>query len=244
MGAPKLRVFAGPNGSGKSTIKDQIPSRLISLYVNADELEKSAKQNGLIDLTEFSLALSGQDLRSFIIQHPLTAIAGLQEDANRLIVEGQKVDLRAVAINSYHAAIIADFVRHKLLEQQISFTFETVMSSIEKIRFMERAQRLGYRTYLYFVATDSAEINIRRVANRVEDGGHDVPTTKIIERYTRTLSLLPDAISAANRAYVFDNSGDESVFLAEVTEGVEIEFQQNSMPDWFINAYLKKAWQP
>ncbi|MEN5143673.1 MULTISPECIES: zeta toxin family protein [Pseudomonas] len=146
-------------------------------------------------------------------------------------------------VNSYHAAVIADLIRHQLLERRISFTFETVMSSSEKVRFMEAAQQMGYRTYLYFVATDSPQINILRVANRVDDGGHDVPRDKITQRYARTLSLLPEAISAANRAYIFDNSGDESVFLAEITDGATLEFHQDDMPDWFINAYLSRVWE-
>ena len=108
---------------------------------------------------------------------------------------------------------------------------------------MEAAQQMGYRTYLYFVATDSPQINILRVANRVDDGGHDVPRDKITQRYARTLSLLPEAISAANRAYIFDNSGDESVFLAEITDGATLEFHQDDMPDWFINAYLSRVWE-
>jgi predicted ABC-type ATPase len=244
VGAPKLRVFAGPNGSGKSTIKDQVPPRLINLYVNADELEKSAKSTGYIDLNDYGLELTLEALRSYLSQHPLMIKAGLQKDVERVALDGRRIDLRAVDINSYHAAVVADFIRHHLLDRRISFTFETVMSSSEKVRFMEAAQKLGYRTYLYFVATNSPEINILRVANRVEDGGHDVPKDKITQRYDRTLSLLPEAISAANRAYIFDNSGDESVFLAEITDGATLEFHQNDMPDWFINAYLSQVWEP
>jgi predicted ABC-type ATPase len=243
VGAPKLRVFAGPNGSGKSTIKDQIPARLVNLYVNADELEKSAKTTGFIDLSDYGLELTEQALRMYLTQHPLIIRAGLQESTGQLTLSGQKIDLRGVDINSYHAAVIADLIRHQLLERGISFTFETVMSSSEKVRFMEMAQQMGYRTYLYFVATDSPQINILRVANRVDDGGHDVPIDKIIQRYARTLSLLPEAISAANRAYIFDNSGDESVFLAEITDGTTLEFHQDDMPDWFINAYLSRVWE-
>ena len=41
-------------------------------------------------------------------------------------------------------------------------------------------------------------INIGKVANRVQRGGHDVPTKRIVERYVRCLRLLPDAIGAAD----------------------------------------------
>ncbi len=69
------------------------------------------------------------------------------------------------------------------------------------------------------MATESPEININRVANRVDDGGHDVAQDKIVERYYRSLELLPSAIAASDRAYIFDNSGEKAVLLAEITNG-------------------------
>jgi predicted ABC-type ATPase len=67
--------------------------------------------------------------------------------------------------------VLADAIRRALLAQGSTFTFETVMSSRDKIDFMREAQALGYRTYLYFVATDDPEINISRVQLRVSQGG-------------------------------------------------------------------------
>lgn len=59
---------------------------------------------------------------------------------------------------------------------------------------------------LYFVATSDPLINISRVSARVALGGHDVPHDKVISRYQRTISLLPSAIRAAHKTFVFDNS--------------------------------------
>ena len=59
-------------------------------------------------------------------------------------------------------------------------TFETVMSSRNKIEFIRKAQKDGYRAYLYFVATEDPLINISRVSHRVKTGGHDVPSDKVI----------------------------------------------------------------
>jgi predicted ABC-type ATPase len=241
MGAPKLRVFAGPNGSGKSTIMDQIPTGLINTYINADDLEKAARATGCINLAEFDISPPLQKLTTFLANHPLLIKAQLQHTVATVELSGQCIDLRAITLNSSYASVIADFIRHELLERRASFTFETVMSSAEKVRFMNEARQLGYRTYLYFVATNSPQINILRVANRVEDGGHDVPKDKIVQRYARTLALLPEAIAATNRAYIFDNTGDESIFLAEITDGTALEFHQDEMPDWFLDAYVSKV---
>ncbi len=107
------------------------------------------------------------------------------------------------------------------------------MSSPDKLAFLHKAQQAGYRTYLYFVATEDAEINVSRVKYRVQVGGHPVAEDKIRSRYVRSLELLPQAVVHADRAYIFDNSGTERVWVAEVTDGLEIEMKTDEMPAWF-----------
>lgn len=238
---PRLRVFAGPNGSGKSTIKDLIAPGLISTYVNADEIEKNVKETGFLDLAAFNISTTPHELKAFLTPHTLIHKAGLQDHVHLIGLIGQRVDFRAVEMNSYYSSVISDFIRHKLLDLKESFTFETVMSSDDKVRFMKRAQVQGYRTYLYFVATDSVQININRVANRVDDGGHPVAEEKIIKRYHGSLGLLPSAIAASNRAYIFDNSTDRSTLLAEITNGAELQYHCEEIPEWFMNAYVDKV---
>jgi len=99
---------------------------------------------------------------------------------------------------------------------------------------------VGYRTYLYFVATEDADINVSRVKYRVKVGGHPVAEDKIRSRYVRSLELLPQAVTYADRAYIFDNSGAERVWVAEVTDGLEIEMKTDEMPAWFKAALWDK----
>jgi predicted ABC-type ATPase len=144
-----------------------------------------------------------------------------------------RIEFPGVPFNSYHASVLADFLRRRLLDAGRSFTFETVMSAPDKVRLLGEAQANGFRTYLYYIATESPEINVERVKNRVSDGGHDVPTQKVVERYHRSLALLPSAIRATNRAYLFDTSEEEAWYFAEVTEGTRIELKGDEMPLWF-----------
>ncbi len=140
-------------------------------------------------------------------------------------------------VNSYLASAASDFLRQKLMEQKISYTLETVMSHPGKVELLAQAQAAGYRTYLYYVATDDPSINISRVKSRVKLGGHNVPEEKIAERYHRSLELLMAAIRHTNRAYIFDNSGDNAdgkhTWLAEITEGRELELKSDQIPAWF-----------
>jgi len=106
---------------------------------------------------------------------------------------------------------------------------------------MHQAQARGYRTYLYFVSTENPAINIDRVAIRVQEGGHPVRPDLVRKRYSRALDLLPDAIAVSNRAYVFDNSGKSAVWLAEITEGTQLEYRTEDIPDWFFESYVDEV---
>lgn len=238
---PRLRVFAGPNGSGKSTIKGDIDPVLIKTYVNADELEKEAKTTGFIDLDVFDVATTLPELLAFHAEHYLIKNKGLNDQVEKIGLQGSKVDYRNVNVNSYFASVISDFLRQHLLLKGVSFTFETVMSHRSKIEFMREAQAHGYRTYLYFVSTEDPEINVDRVEIRVREGGHPVAPDKVRERYIKSLALLPEAVAASNRAYIFDNSGDSAVFLAEITDGTRLEYRAEEIPDWFFEFYVDKV---
>lgn len=102
---------------------------------------------------------------------------------------------------------------------------------------------MGYRNYLYYIATDDPQINISRVQYRVSQGGHSVPAEKIVTRYGRSLDLLMKAIRHTNRAYIFDNSGhqQEHTWLAEITDGQILEMKTDQMPEWFKRAVWDKV---
>lgn len=234
-------MFAGPNGSGKSTIKSVIPSSLLGIYINPDEIEDAIRSEGFFDFQGFNIATSEEEVIGFFTASQLLQNVGLGHAAASLRFSGGRLSFQAVPVNSYFASVIADFLRQKLLEQGVSFTFETVMSSPDKIRILEKAQRLGYRTYLYYVATGDPIINISRVKSRVNlMGGHDVPEDKIVSRYYRSLGLLRDAVRHTNRAYIFDNSHREHIWLAEITEGKALEIKTDQVPAWFKKALLDK----
>lgn len=232
-GVPRLRMFAGPNGSGKSTLKSVISPALLGVYINPDEIEKDIRERDFLDLSAYAVETRAEEILGFFRQSPLLASADLLDEANELRFTDNKLIFHAVIVNAYFASVAADFIRRKLLESRISFTFETVMSFTDKVELLRQAQALGFRTYLYFIATEDPIINISRVRHRVKMGGHPVPEDKIMSRYQRSLDLLRDAVRYSHRAYIFDNSSSERVWLAEVTDGQILELKTDSIPHWF-----------
>jgi len=223
-----------------------LPAELLGIYLNPDEIEAKVRLHKILSIADFGVTPDiSVDARiyAFFNQSKFLHDVGLSEEVGKLRVTDGQIDFSDVMVNSYFASVVADFLRQELMKQKVSFTLETVMSSPDKVRLLERAQQLGYRTYLYFIATDDPEINISRVQNRVKQGGHPVPEDKIVQRYHRSLELLIDAIRYSNRAYVFDNSGHNQnrTWLAEITDGVMLEIKIDQLPAWFIKSVLENS---
>lgn len=220
-----------------------IAPRLLGVYINADEIEKKIKSGSELDFRDFAVEPQLQGFIDFLAHHPVLKKSAIADQViARLSLRGSILHLNGVVFDSYLASAISDYIRQQLLKAGTSFTFETVMSDRSKIELLEQAREKGYRVYVYYIATDDPEINVSRVEARYRGGGHGVAPTKIRERYKRSLDLLVDAIRLSHRAFIFDNSGIPGghVWLAEITDSLELEIKSSELPDWFNGAVLKK----
>lgn len=237
-------MFAGPNGSGKSVLKSYLPEPLLGVYLNPDEIEAGIVKRGFLDFREFRVETAAEEVLPVFAGSDFLIHQGFGDLASCLTFTDQKLFFAPGSMNSYFASVAADFIRQMLLDSRVDFTFETVMSHPGKVALLEKAQCAGYRTYLYFVATEDPAINASRVANRVALGGHSVPESKIVERYHRSLGLLLEAIRHTNRAYIFDNSPDNAggnqTWVAEITEGRTLELKTHHIPAWFKKAVIDR----
>ena len=231
----RMRVFAGPNGSGKTTIMATVKSKVnIGVYINANDIEKSLKTNNVLPFNDYSIKVNIDTIKDFFRYSRFSPIKTNTPDLWQKITIQNNCLTISTPINSYIAADIAEFLRLQMLENGISFTYETVMSHKSKIDFMQRAQEFGYRVYLYYVATEDPEINTNRVELRVAQQGHPVSKEIIEARYYKSLENLKSAVLATHRAYIFDNSGKASKLIAEITNSKEVNIVDDKVPDWFI----------
>ena len=107
---------------------------------------------------------------------------------------------------SLKAAQKAAKMREECLGRHQSLVFETVFSAPDKIDFLQRALSADYFVRLFFICTDRPEINAARIAGRVLAGGHEVPISKIVSRYAKSIAQCVQAISLVDRGYIYDNS--------------------------------------
>ncbi|MBU6172359.1 MAG: AAA family ATPase [Planctomycetes bacterium] len=71
-----------------------------------------------------------------------------------------------------------------------SFALETTLAGRSYQRRIPRWKELGFRVTLFFIWLPTEEIAIRRVAARVEQGGHNIAVSDIRRRYARGLKNL------------------------------------------------------
>lgn len=231
----KLRIFAGPNGSGKSTLISEIRSNFnLGKYVNADEILISFQLKKYLDYS-FILneRISLQEWHQFL---------KTQDRAYSRSLDELKISdffiYSDCPLDGYDASIVADFFREKLLLGEQNFSFETVMSHSSKIDFMRKARSNGFKIYYYFICTSDPEINLNRVENRIQQGGHAVDPEKIKSRYYRCLQLLHDAFLASDRAFVIDTTyGDAQVIVGKNDSDVHV--LKDEVPEW-VEEYLLK----
>lgn len=242
---PKLRIFAGPNGSGKTTLFDSIKAIYFStrLFINADFLEEQFKKNKFINLSDYNLSITEEIFASFCKASGLYAKADFSKETWNLSVRENVIVQKDSAIltiyNSYHFAIIADFIRKQLIEEGQSFSFETVFSHPSKLDLIDFAHQNNYKVYLYFIGTETPIMNLERVKDRIKKGGHFVGEDKIEKRYFLTMDLLPDMIKKVDEVYLWDNSGLKHQFVGSIKEGY-VQFEQLTIPAWVDNYILKK----
>lgn len=215
---PRFRVVAGPNGSGKTTLARRLAADYaVNFYdvVNADDIFAEVRRTGRcaprmpVDggaLLKFALASSyGADVKNVFLD-------------GKVDVKDDCVLFAPEAVNSYSVALLAAFLQHEYIMERRSFSIETVFSHRSKVDALRDARASRFRTYLYFVATESPEINIARVETRAALGGHSVPADKVAARYPLSVANAAAALPHLSRAFFFDNSGETMRFFAEWSE--------------------------
>jgi predicted ABC-type ATPase len=130
----------------------------------------------------------------------------------RSIVDQEGLELAAANLESVNRIMV--WLKASLRTHH-TVGVETVLSTAKYRDLVEEAKRYGFEIRLIYVMLRSPELNVERVRLRVARGGHDVPADSIVRRFHRSLEQLPWFITAADRAYVFENSGAQPRLVAQ-----------------------------
>lgn len=103
------------------------------------------------------------------------------------------------------------------IKNHISFSMESTLSGKSIIQRIKTAKANGFFVRLNYVAVDSVDINLARVAARVRAGGHFIDETTIRQRYDNSAKQLLQAVPFCDEVLVYDNSFEQPnlIFLIE-----------------------------
>jgi predicted ABC-type ATPase len=145
---------------------------------------------------------------------------------------------RELEIDAYEAAKVITQLRQELVKQRESFVFETVFSDPvgDKVGFLKKTAQSGYTVVLCFIGIAGPETSEQRVAMRVSQGGHDVPSEKLVSRFPRTMANLKSAVSQLPHVLVFDNDDLRIPFRrVAVFENGRLDWAAQHVPKWLTD---------
>jgi predicted ABC-type ATPase len=107
----------------------------------------------------------------------------------------------------------------ELVNQDMSFAFETTCAGKSYLPMLERCKSEGWQIRLLFLWLPSLEIAAERIAQRVREGGHGVPFEVIARRYEAGARNMRGLyLPLANDAEIYDNSARPCILIAEKSE--------------------------
>lgn len=128
----------------------------------------------------------------------------------------------------------------ELLQKGETFAFETTLATKSYKQKIEWAQANGYEVTLLFFWLDSPNIAKERVAQRVAEGGHNIPLETIERRYYNGIAnLFTIYIDMVDICYIFDNSEGERTPIAKKYKGGKEIIYNADLYNQMKNSYEK-----
>lgn len=110
------------------------------------------------------------------------------------------------------------------------FAFETTLGGHTVTRELIRAAEAGCRLVIWYVGVEGVEVNLARVAYRVAHGGHDIPETKIRQRYTTSPQNLIRLLPHLAELHLWDNTTRPRLILR--TQAGRVTHRAGDPPRW------------
>lgn len=116
----------------------------------------------------------------------------------------------------------------QLMRDEATFAFETTLSTRSYVKLVKMAQKQGYYVTLLFFSLATPEQAVKRVAKRVSQGGHNIPTDVVYRRYASGLkNLFQLYMDTVDFWALFDNSDCPTRKIAYGWKGAETTILDN-----------------
>ncbi len=127
----------------------------------------------------------------------------------------------------------------ELLEKGETFSIETTLATKSYISLVRKAQAKGYSVKVLFFWLNSPELAVMRVAERVANGGHNIPKEIIRRRYVAGISNLFNLFAKEVDSWViFDNSENPRKQIASGGKNAETMIDEEMLYTMMLS-YVK-----
>lgn len=112
-------------------------------------------------------------------------------------------------------------------------SIETTLSGGYAVRLMEEARKKRFEIKMFYVGLGDPLLNIERVASRVRNGGHHIPSEDIMHRHHTSIRNLLQHLDLVDELLVIDNSALNGKIVLEAYDG-KLKYQDAILPEWVI----------
>jgi predicted ABC-type ATPase len=98
----------------------------------------------------------------------------------------------------------------RFVAAKADLAFESTLSGLTHASRIRNWKAAGYRIEIVFLRLDSVPLALKRIADRVRQGGHNVPAADVARRFDRGWENFQNTYRPLADAWVvFDNSGEQ-----------------------------------
>ncbi|MFE0396471.1 zeta toxin family protein [Paenibacillus lactis] len=169
---------------------------------------------------------SGKSTIRNLIVDRLGISVNIDPDALARSIDSDHPDRRKVSAGKEAIKLARDCIHHKR-----DFSVETTLAGGNAIRLIREAKANGFEVMMFYVGLNDVRLNIERVAARVRNGGHHIPTEDIIRRQTTSMQNLLTHIHLIYHLIVIDNSEVSGKIVMQAEHSI-LKYQAESLPKW------------
>lgn len=177
----------------------------------------------------------------------IAGVNGVGKSSLRGVLEGQGLVLGHIIDADYIAKVNNfDVIKagkeaiseiNDCLRRNVSFTQETTLAGKRIEKTLIQARKQGYYVLMFYIGIDSMEESLKRIENRVQKGGHNIPENDVKRRYTKRYDALKQVLPYCDEVIFYDNENG-FVKVAGIKNN-KFYFVNGYKPKW-LNELLKE----
>lgn len=173
------------------------------------------------------------------LYHMIGGINGVGKSSFLGVLKGNRSDLGCIIDENTMPADSALMKIRECLQRGLSFTQEITLSGYQTEQTTKQAREAGYYVRLDYIALDTAQESLARIANRVKRGGHDIDREDMLRRFSGRWEAVKKVLPYCDEAAFYDNDNG-FVKVAEYRNGELLPIGERR-PEWLkeLQAYLR-----